>query len=170
MLTSILRFVRSFGQALTETEAPRWVALGAALGMTIGLMPKGNLCVAVLSVVLLATRANLLAAAVSTAVFSWVGAWTDPVAHRLGLALLTPAWLKPYWAWLFELPLVPWTRLNNTVVLGSLVLGLFLFYPVYRLSKLGFARYRDRIVEKLQQYRAAKVLSGAEKLIRWRMP
>jgi uncharacterized protein (TIGR03546 family) len=170
MLASIVRLVRSFGQTFTRADSPRWVALGAALGMWIGLLPKGNLCVVVLSVVLLASRANLLAAGVSTAVFSWVGTWTDRVAHRIGLALLTPAWLKPLWVQLFDLPLVPWTRLNNTVVLGSLVLGLVLFYPVYRLSKLGLARYRDRIVEKLQKYRAAKMLAGAEKLMRWRMP
>jgi hypothetical protein len=60
------------------------------------------------------------------------------------------------------MPLVPWTAMNNSVVVGSLVLALALFYPVYRLAWLTFSRHQAHIAQKLQQYHVDKVLAGAE--------
>ena len=104
----------------------------------------------------------LFRSALSGTLFSWAGVWTDPLAHRLGSAILTqPAWQKSF-ARLYELPLMPWTALNNTVVVGSLVLSLALFYPVYRVTWLMFSRHQAPIAEKLREYRVDKLLAGAE--------
>jgi uncharacterized protein (TIGR03546 family) len=146
----------------TGEGSPQAIAFGCAMGMVIGLLPKGNLTAAAISMFVLATQANLAAAALSGAAFSWAGVWTDPLAHRLGSAILTqPAWQKTF-ARLYELPLVPWTALNNTVVVGSLALSLALFYPVYRLSWLLFNRHQAPIAEKLREYRVDRLLAGAE--------
>jgi len=108
------------------------------MGMTIGLMPKGNLTAVVISAVVLATQANLAAAGLSTALFTWAAGWTDPLAHRLGSAILAQPSCQNSLARLYEWPLMSWTALNNTVVLGSLVLSLLLFYPAYHLVWLAF--------------------------------
>ncbi len=158
----ILGPLRKAISVCTGGGSPRAIAFGCAVGMIIGLMPKGNLTAAAISMFVLATQANLAAAAVSGTLFSWAGVWTDPLAHRLGSAILTqPAWQKSF-ARLYELPLMPWTALNNTVVVGSLALSLALFYPVYRLTWLMFSRHQARIAEKLREYHVDKVLAGAE--------
>jgi uncharacterized protein (TIGR03546 family) len=119
-------------KAVTTGDSPRLLAFSFALGMVLGLMPKGNLLAVLLSTVLFASRSNLAVAMVSALLFSLAGPLADPVTDRLGAALLRWSVLRPAWMWLDSKPLVPWTAFNNTVVLGSLTLGLLLFYPVYR--------------------------------------
>jgi hypothetical protein len=51
--------------------------------------------------------------------------------------------LQPAWAFLFRLPLVPWTSFNNTVVLGSFTLGLTMFLPTYVFSHAAFRRWQS---------------------------
>jgi uncharacterized protein (TIGR03546 family) len=135
-------------KAITAVDSPRQVALGFALGMLLGLMPKGNLLVVLLSMVILSCRMNLAVAMLSTLTFSGVGMLADPLTHRLGLALLEWPLLRPLWTRLYSLPLVPWTDFNNTVVLGSFVLGLALLYPAYHLAWTVCERRRIKRAEK----------------------
>ncbi len=168
MVSRVFRLLRSAKALFTAAGSPRQIAFGVALGMMIGLVPKGNMTALLLLLVLLATHANLAAGLAAAALFSWVGMWTDRLAHLVGLAVLKAGPVQPVGAWLYDVPLAPWTALNNTVVLGSLLLGLVLFYPVYHLSYLFFDRHRDRIAGKLRRYRAAVLPEKSEPATQWR--
>jgi len=170
MLLPILRFLRRVTRILIEKEAPHRLALGFALGMMIGLVPKGNLVAIVLSTILLATRSDLIAGGLAAAAFSWIGMLADPLSHRLGLAILTREAWDPCWSELYKLPLVPWTRLNNTVVLGSLLLGIALFYPVYRLSRAAFERCRGRFIKDVEKDPAHSMPARAQAVLNGRVP
>jgi uncharacterized protein (TIGR03546 family) len=169
MLSIAFRFLRSIVSVFTGAGSPRQLAFGIALGAMIGLVPKGNLTAAALSMLLLSLRVNLVAGAAAALAFSWAGAWTDPLAHRIGSTILAYPWVQPIGACLCDLPVVPWMALNNTVVLGNLILGLVLFYPVYWLSYVFFEKHRDRLAQKLQQYKVAVVLEKAEPATQWRL-
>ncbi len=158
MFSAVVRPVRNLVEALTDDDAPQRLALGVALGMLVGLVPKGNLTAAVLAVLALSVRANLAAVIGSAGVFTLLGAWTDPLAHDLGLRVLTRPGVQPLGAWLYDLPLVPWTGLNNTVVFGSLLLGLVLFWPVYYLVWHGCQRWRPWLAARLARYRVRDAL------------
>jgi len=168
VLFQLIRPVRVAARAFTAAATPRQLALGFALGMLIGLVPKGNLTALVLAVILLGTRVNLGTGMLSAALFSWVGMFVDPLTHRIGEAFLTIPSLQPTWAYLYDLPLAPWTGFNNTVVLGSLLFGLWLFYPAYRLSELAFERAQPWVAERLGKYRLVQLLRGAEIAASWR--
>jgi len=137
----------------TDASSPGQIGWGVALGMWVGLVPKGNLTAGALAVLLLATRANLAAAGLATLCFSWVGMWADPVPHRLGLALLSSESLRPCWDWLYRQPLVPWLHLHNTVVLGNLLCGLALLLPVYALGLRAAERLKRWIADHEEQWR-----------------
>jgi uncharacterized protein (TIGR03546 family) len=169
MVSILVRVLRSIVSLFTAAGSPRQIAFGVALGATIGLVPKGNLTAALLAILLLSLRVNLTAGTAAAVLFSWLGVWTDPLAHRIGSAILTHTAVQPVGAYLFDLPFVPWTALNNTVVLGSLVLGLVLFYPVYWLSYVVLENHRDRVAEKLHKYKAAVILQKAEPATQWRL-
>jgi uncharacterized protein (TIGR03546 family) len=162
MLLRLIRPLRVLARLLTAAGTPRQLALGLAMGMLIGMVPKGNLTAVVLTVMLLAGRFNLGAGMVAAAVFSWLGMLVDPLSHRIGQALLTCPSLQPTWAFLYDQPLAPWTGFHNTVVLGSLLLGLWLFYPVYRLAEPAFAHVVPRVVDRLREYRISRLLFGME--------
>jgi uncharacterized protein (TIGR03546 family) len=161
--------LRYLAKALTADDSPRQLALGFALGIAVGLIPKGNLTAVTLTVVLFASRVNVGAGMVSAFLFSWVGSLLDPVSHAIGLSLLTSTPLQPLLSRVFDLPIVPWTSLNNTVVLGSLILGAAQFYFSYRLSKPVFARYQPVVVGRLAKYKVAHVLLGSDVASGWRL-
>lgn len=121
-------------QACTRERTPRQIALGIALGMVVGLVPKGNLTATVLAMILALLKLNLGAALLSALVFSCLSPLGDPLFHAVGWRLLSAPALRDTWENLHRQPVVPWLNVNNTVVLGTLVTGLALFYPCYRLT------------------------------------
>jgi uncharacterized protein (TIGR03546 family) len=159
---AFIRPLRLLAKALTQQDSPRQVAHGVALGALVGLVPKDNLTAIALMTVLCAARLNLGAGLLSAFAFSWIGLLVDPLSHRLGLWLLQQESLAAGWTWLYNLPVVPWTRFNNTVVLGSFVIGLALYYPLLRLSEPLIARVKPRLEERLRRYRVVQALLGAE--------
>ncbi len=93
---------------------------------------------------------------------SMIGPLLDPLTHRLGFFLLQYEPLLPVWVELYNLPLVPWTDFNNTVVLGSFVLGLVLFVPAFLASRPVFRKYTPDWSERLQRLKLIHMLWGGE--------
>ncbi|NLS92196.1 MAG: TIGR03546 family protein [Planctomycetaceae bacterium] len=168
MLIRWIRPIRYLVQGIAAADTPRQLALGFAIGMMIGLAPKGNLTAVVLSMILLGTRVNLATGMLGALLFSWLSGWTDPLAHRIGCGFLTHETLQPALAWFYDIPLVPWTALDNTVVFGSLMLGIWLFWPVYHVGNLVFERVQPLIAEYLKRYYVAELLDRSELAARWR--
>jgi uncharacterized protein (TIGR03546 family) len=148
MISWTARQFRFLKQLLTTNDSPRQLALGVAFGMLLAVVPKGNLLALAIATVFLALRVNLGTGMLCAAGLSFVAGWIDPLAHGLGWALLNAAPLRPLWTELYNLPLVPWTRFNNTVVLGGFLLGLAAFYPTYRLALPAFVRWRAYLARR----------------------
>lgn len=144
MFSAALRPLRLVVQALLAHDASNQLALGFALGIVLGLVPKGNLIAVSLLVLLFSLRVNKGVSLLAAFAFSWVGPALDPFADRLGANILSAGTLQPTYAALFQMPLGPWFDFNNTVVVGSLVIGLWAFYPAYWFSYQGFAWYHRR--------------------------
>ena len=168
MLVRWIRPVRFLVQGIAAADTPRQLALGLAIGMLIGLVPKGNLTAVALTMILLGTRVNLATGMLGAFIFSWWSGWTDPLAHQIGCALLTHEPLQPLFAWLHALPLAPWTALDNTIVFGSLTLGIWLFLPVYHFGLLAFEKSQPWIATHLKRYYVAELLNRSEFAARWR--
>lgn len=129
-------------RAFSSQKTPRQLALGVACGLVLGLVPKGNLLFAVIASVLLVLRTNLAVTALTALVVGILAPLCDPIMHHLGQAVLTYPMLVPVWRWLYRQPLAAWTSMNNTVVMGSFLMSMMLFFPVYRLSLLIVVRAR----------------------------
>lgn len=157
-----LRPFRFLAQALLLDATPAQLAWGFSLGMVIGLVPKGNLIAVCLMTMLCALRVNFAAGTMGIFVFTWAGMYLDPFSHRLGHVLLTHPALESLWTSLYDMNVVPWTAFNNTVVLGSTLIGLALLFPVYRLSHPIFAKVAPKWAEYVRKYRVVQVLHGGE--------
>ncbi|MCA9067358.1 MAG: TIGR03546 family protein [Planctomycetaceae bacterium] len=162
MFWLVLRPLRFFARAIVDQDSVRQLALGFALGMVVGLVPKGNLIAISLMMIVGASKVNLGTSMMGAFVFSWVGMLIDPISHEVGLWLLTQESLSGFWTWLYNQPIVPWTRFNNTVVLGSFVLGWALFYPVYRITKSRLTVWQPKLAERFQKFKLTQILLGAE--------
>lgn len=165
-----LRLLKDLLLALHGGGEPRHLAAGFALGAALGLVPKGNLFAAVFFLLFFLFNVDKGMALLSAAAFTGVGYAVDPAAHAVGLALLKAGALRGLWTALYDLPVVPLTRFNNTVVLGNLVLGLALYAPLY-FGFLGGLRWYDANlrakVESLPLIKAFKGFDLFEKYKRW---
>ncbi len=161
-MNSLLGPLRFITKTLTEETGPKQMAMGIALGMLVGLVPKDNLTAFLCLFILCASRVNLGLGFISAFVFSWIGHIVDPVSNFIGYQLLTSESLSTWWTWFFDHPITPWTSLNNTVVLGSLVVGIGLIYPAYRLSLPLATKYSPSIEKRLKKFRIVQVLWGIE--------
>lgn len=157
-----LRPLRFFVRALVEDTEPRQMAAGFALGMTIGLVPKGNLIAIALMVTLGIVRVNLGVGMLTAFVVSLAAGLFDGATHEIGKFLLLHDSLKPFWTDLYNLPLGPWTSFNNTIVLGSFALGVGLFLPTFLASKPIFAKYTPDVSAKLQKSKLYHLLLSGE--------
>jgi uncharacterized protein (TIGR03546 family) len=140
MLAYLVRGVRRTSTALLANDTPHQLALGFAVGMVLGLMPKGNLVALSLCVLLFSLRVNTGLALLAVMAFSCCATLVDPFAEKLGQAVLSADALQTSYSAMFQLPLGPWIGFHNTVVTGSLLVGLYLAYPVYWLCFVAARR------------------------------
>jgi uncharacterized protein (TIGR03546 family) len=148
--------------ALAGQSAPRQLSMGLALGILVGLVPKGNLLAIALGMVLAASRVNLGVAAAAIICCSLASPLLDPISHFIGSWLLKYPGLTEFWTWLYNQPVAPWTAFNNSVVLGSLVVGLVLLYPVHRVSRPLFEKYSAFAGRWVKRFWLTRALMGAE--------
>ncbi|MCP4174638.1 MAG: TIGR03546 family protein [Fuerstiella sp.] len=158
----IVRPIRLACKAFVAESTPGQLALGFALGVLIGFVPKGNLLALVLGVILAGSRANLGIAAATILVVSFISPLLDPVSHQIGTWLLVHPSLNSVWTELYNTPVMPWTAFNNSVVLGSFIVGVVTLYPAYRLSKPVFEKYSARLTVWAKRFWLTRLLMGVE--------
>lgn len=158
----IIRPIRLALKALLVETTPLQLSMGLALGVLIGLVPKGNLLAVMLGVLLAASRANLGIAAAIIFVVSMVSGFLDPITDTIGGWLLTLPALQDFWTFLYNTPGMLWTDFYNSVVLGSFVLGLILIYPVHRLSYPFFEKHSGKVAAWAKRFWLTRALLGVE--------
>ena len=128
-----LRTIRDTLRAASSHRQPSAIAMACAMGLSIGLMPKDSLLVLALAVTLCLVRVNILAAILSIAIGMFALPGADGITGTVGRWLLENPALENLWHRVATWPMMPWLRWNNTVVLGSLVMGLASAIPLYTL-------------------------------------
>jgi uncharacterized protein (TIGR03546 family) len=168
----LLKLLQSLFKALHCEGTPGQVAAGIALGAILGLTPLVNLHSLAIAALILLFNVSVPGALLGWALFLPLGFALDSLFDAVGRRLLleTPA-LVPLWTSLADIPVVPLTNFNNTVVLGSLACSLVGFVPIWIGSRWAVRRYRETIGERVKQsalYRAltASRLYGVYRLFR----
>lgn len=159
-MNALKRIWTSFKGTVKGFDTSRQLALGVAIGMIIGLIPKDSLLPYAMLLIGILSRANLLSLGLSAVFFSWISPLLDPILHRLGHWALTYDPFQATWSWLYQVPLMPWTRFDNTVVMGALLGGLALSIPVHFISRLLFEKFGSLIAKALLNTRLANWLIG----------
>lgn len=147
---------------LLANDSSRQIAAGVAIGFVLGFVPKMTLLALVLGVLLCALRVNKAAGLLTAAAVGSLAPLADAFTHKLGLKVLTLPSLQPTYAWLYDAPLGPWWGLQNTVVCGSLLVGLYVSYPVYLITRGLVDRLRPPVVRWALKYKFGRLLLGAQ--------
>jgi uncharacterized protein (TIGR03546 family) len=137
--------------ALNSNTRPGEIAGGVSFGFLLALQPGYTVFRIVLFILTFFLKVNLAAVLLFLFLFSIITPLLDGILDSLGGFILTLPALQSFFTSLYNIPLVPYTRFNNTIVMGGLVLGILLWLPIYvagnRLIGLYRTTLRDRIAE-----------------------
>jgi len=139
--------------------SPNQVAWGFALGAILGLVPNMFMKL-VLFIVIMMFRVNISAAFLAWAVYEILSFALDPLFNVIGYQVLTIGSLNAFYTWLYNLPVVPFTKFNNTVVMGSLVVGIILIIPNMIIAKKLLVYYRTHLRDKVSKWKIVKILTA----------
>ena len=172
MLT-LIKLLRSLFKTLHSDGSPSQLALGIALGAALGLTPIANAHNLIVVLLLAVLNVSFAAGMLAWAVFVPIGFMFDPIFDRVGRLLLvdTPA-LRPLWTTWDNVPGLALTNFNNTIVLGSVVVWLLLFVPLYFAARYGVVRYRATIGDRIVKSKYFKLLQASQvyNVYRWFNP
>ena len=165
-MTLILKQFFAFLKLLNSETGSNQIAAGVAAGLVLGFSPILSLQALIILIVIFVFRIQIGAAFASAFFFKFVAWIFDPVCDSLGRATLENESLRPLFTELYNMPIVPLTRFNNSVVMGSGLLSIALVLPAFFAAKWMIAKYRATIVARFKQTRFWKLVQATH-LYKW---
>jgi len=144
-----IKWVAKVFSAINSNTKSSQIAAGIAFAFILALIPKANILWIVLFVLTFFLKINQSVEIVFIAVFDLVALFFDVILDKIGYAILTISALEDFFTVLFNSPFFYFTRYYNTIVMGGLIVGIILCFPVYFLAKYLVDKYRDRIRESI---------------------
>ncbi len=156
-MTFLLKQIFGFFKLLHSETGNNQLAWGVALGFVLGMTPALSLQSLLVFLCLFFFRIQIGAAFVAAFFFKFIAFLLDPAFDRVGQwALELPA-LQGTYTQLYNMPIVPFTRFNNSVVMGSGILALLLLPVVLVLAKYLIIKYRVAVVERFRDTKLFKL-------------
>ena len=147
-MTLILKQFFSFLKLLNSDTGTNQIAAGIACGLILGFAPVFSLQTILVVLVLFFFRVQIGAATLAAFGFKFIAWILDPVSNALGQKILEMDSLKGIFTELYNMPILPFTRFYNSLVMGAGVLSILLAVPVYFLAKILVLRYRTSVLER----------------------
>lgn len=162
----LLKQLFSLVKLLNSETGENQIAAGVAAGFILGMTPALSLQSLIVFLCLFLFRIQMGMAFLAAFFFAFLAWILDPVFHMVGSSLLTMPALEGLFTWLYNLPIVPYTRFNNSVVMGSGVLSILLVPFVFVLSRSLIRKYRETVLVRIKNTKVWKALK-ATSLYQW---
>ena len=165
-MTLLIKQLINLIRLLHSDTGQAQIAAGLAFGVFLGFAPFLSLQTVLVLFVVFIFRVQLGAAFLSAFFFKFVAFLLDPVADPIGRTLLENKSLRPLWTSMYNVPLLPMTRFNNSIILGSFALSILLCPVLYFVFKMLVVKYQTTVVQIFEASRAWKLFK-ATKLFDW---
>jgi uncharacterized protein (TIGR03546 family) len=157
----VIKTLRKIVQILQTDISPNQAAYGFAMGLFLGLVP-GIMFKTLFFVLVMILRVNTGAAFMGSAIFALLSFVIAPISDIVGSFVLKLDFLTAFWTYLYNLPIVPFSKFNNTIVMGNIALSIILFLPVSFGVKKFIPYYRRRWRDKVAQLKIVKLLMAGK--------
>jgi uncharacterized protein (TIGR03546 family) len=145
--------------ALNSNAKKSQIAAGFAWGLLLGLIPAGNAFWIVLFLVSFFFDHNHGAKIFSMALIKLLSPVIAPWIDILGWEVLHIEALQPLFTTMFNMPFVPFTKFNNTLVAGGIVGGVILWLPAFFLFMILIPLYRDKLAPKIRNSKLIQAIA-----------
>ena len=151
-----IKTITKFFAGINANTRPGEIAAGMAFGFLLALQPGMTVVRIVILAFAFMLKINMPALFFSLLVFALASPVLDiPVDILGGFVLGLPA-LAEFFTSLYNMPLVPYTRFNDTLVMGGLVMGVLAWAPLFFLFRRLVGLYRNKLREKIVNSKAYK--------------
>ncbi|MCH8312650.1 MAG: TIGR03546 family protein [Nitrospinae bacterium] len=157
----MLRQIINVFKALNSNAKPWQLSLGVSFGAIIGLTPTASLHNLALLFLAFIINMNIGIMILSFVLFSGIAYILDPVFHDIGYTILKSDSLVGIWENVFSCPIALMANLNNSIVMGSLVVSVALAVPLFFMFNKFIEKYREKLqiyMEKFPIFRSLKIL------------
>ena len=159
-MSLLLKQIFAFIKLLHSENGNVAIAAGIAVGFVLGMSPMLSLQGFLMLIVLFLFRIQIGAAFLSAFFFAFIAWVLDPAFDSFGRWILENPSLQSLLTTLYNMPLVPLTRFNNSIVMGAGVLAILLSPLVFFLANFIIAQYRVQIVNRFKQSKLWKVIQA----------
>jgi uncharacterized protein (TIGR03546 family) len=141
---------------LNSETGTNQIAAGVAAGFILGMTPFLSLQSLLVFICFFLFRIQIGAAFISAFFFSFVAYLLDPAFHAVGSSVLEIESLQGLYTALYNMPIVPMTRFNNSVVMGSGLIALLLSPLIFLGARQLIAKYRIHVVARFKETKLFK--------------
>ncbi len=165
-MTLLLKQLFGLIKLLNSDKGTNQLAAGVVCGLILGLTPSLSLQSLLVFIALFFFRIQMGAAFASAVFFAIPAYLFDPVFHRVGTWVLERPEFRPLFTQLYNLPIVPFTRFNNTIVMGSGLVALALAPVVFLGARFLIQKYRENFVARFEKTKLWHAFKGTT-LYQW---
>lgn len=156
----ILKQIFAFIKLLNSDTGTISLAAGMTCGFILGMTPVLSLHSMLIFILLFFFRIQIGAALLMAFFFKFVAFLLDPLFHAAGSAVLEMSSLEGLFTTLYNMPIIPYTRFNNSIVMGSAVITFTLSPFVFILSRKLIIKYRATVVERFKETKLWKAVKA----------
>jgi len=162
----ILKQIFAFIKLLNSDTGNISLAAGLTCGFILGMTPVLSLQSLLIFILMFFFRIQIGAAFLAAFFFKFAAYLLDPIFDTVGRGVLEMPGLQELFTAMFNMPLIPYTRFNNSIVMGSGVITFVLSPIVFILSQYLIIKYREQVYSKFKQSKAWKAVE-ATKFYQW---
>lgn len=162
----ILKQIFAFIKLLNSDTGTVSLAAGLTCGFILGMTPVLSLQSLLVFLILFFFRIQIGAAFLAAFFFKFIAYLLDPVFDLVGRKVLEMPALEPLFTKLFNMPIIPFTRFNNSIVMGSGVITILLSPIVFIICQRLIIKYRETILARFKTTKVWKAVE-ATKFYQW---
>lgn len=165
-MTLILKQLFNFLKLLNSDTGTNQLAIGLSLGLILGFAPFISIQTLLVFAIIFIFRVQLGAAFLSAFFFKFIAYLFDQPAHQLGKAVLELEGLRPLFVTMYNMPIVPMTRFNDSIVMGSMIVSILLLPFTFFGFRVLIQKYRATVVARFKDSKLWKAFA-ATKFYNW---
>ena len=162
----LLKQIFGFLKLLNSDTGTTSLAAGVACGYILGMTPALSLQSLLVFLCLFIFRIQIGAAFLSAFFFKFI-AWTlYGVFDSVGQHILEMDSLQNIFTTMYNMPIIPFTRFNNSIVMGSALVTIITCPIIFILATKLIQKYRETILARIQETKWMKAMK-ATGLYQW---
>jgi len=154
MVNAIVKLIKALNGNIKKSQ----IAAGIAWGVLLALIPAGNFYWVALFLISLFFHHNHGSKIFSMAVLKLFAPLLAPALDAFGWEVLHFSALQPLFTSMYNMPFVPFTKFNNTLVAGGIVGGAVLWLPVFGIFMFLVPVYRNTLAPKIRNLKIVKAV------------